>query len=154
MRTLRRALILLLQLAYASAGCGGSTADDSSQDAGHTGAGGTGAGGTSTGGAASTSCDVVIATAALVNVCADAASCVKQACPTALSACLGSSYASGVYSGMPCSDYGNCVKNCNCVSSCSSTCAVSTECNTCLTNTILVCVVQQCAATAFRCMGN
>lgn len=154
MRTLRTALILVLQLAYAVTGCGGNTADDSPLDAGHAGMGGAGAGGAGTGGAVSTSCDVVAATAALVNVCADAASCVKQACPTALSACLGSSYASGVYSGMPCSDYGNCAKNCNCVSSCSSNCAVSAECNTCLTNTILVCVVQQCAATAFRCMSN
>jgi len=153
MRTLRTALILVLQLAYASVGCGGSTGDDSSQDAGHTGAGGTGAGGTGTGGA-STSCDVVGTAATLIQVCADAASCVKEQCTTQLSACLGSSYASGIYSGMPCSDYGNCVKSCNCVSSCSSSCPVSTQCNTCLTGTILGCVVQQCSVPYFNCMSN
>ena len=146
MKLLRIRFGTVLVLALMLTACGGSTSDP--KDAG----GASGIGGSAAGGNTSSSCDVINATAANVQLCEAAAACTKTQCVPALAQCLGPDYAQGNYASAPCSEYANCVKTCNCISSCSSNCAISSTCQTCLQQQLLPCVAQSsCASVAFAC---
>ncbi len=142
MQYLRHTLIIFLVFSASMMGCGGNATSDSTLDGGHAGTGGSGVGGNT-----STSCNVINATAAQVQICESAATCAQTECTTELSQCMGASYAQGIYTGAGCSDYGNCVKNCNCQSICSSNCVLSQACSVCLSTTLLYGIIQsKCAA--------
>lgn len=145
--------IVMLQLVFSLAACGGKVAEGEDAGVGGSGLGGgagttggahstgTGSSGSRTGGSSSVgtqapSCDVIPVAAASLLGCRGAGVCAEQQCSSMVAKCFGPNYARGQYSG-DCADYANCVKACNCSSGCS--CQWSNSCYNCMQNAVLGC---------------
>jgi hypothetical protein len=131
---------LVLVLVTTLSACGGTT----SNTEGTGGAAGTGGSSGVGGSTTSSSCDVVSATVAQLQVDPTAVACVKSSCSANLVPCMGTNYSQNDFGTSPCAPYANCVSACNCVSSCSSNCIAPSACLQCLSNNVLACAVTHC----------